>query len=476
VFDSASGNGVDTIAVPGFYTYAGFQRSLIEKLPTIAEQLQRDSWVLGNVGQQDVIQKQFDDLTRDILARYSKDFVDQWKGTLEKLRIRPLNAGKPNYETLVAAAAPTSPIRLLMESIRDESVLTRERKDGKSGGNDAKKDPPAGPLLSAQGISPGAYIEAQFKPFHQAVEGDGVRVILGDLTAIITSLQTMVYNPTQEQQATAALRNQVAQLKTDAPRIPSPFSKMLLQSANSFDDAIANDLYQQISRDYRNLVSGACKDLVLNRYPLVRGAREEIPLVEFGKLFGVNGIFDDFFRKNLQSYADTTNPREWKWLDNPVARHMSADTLHQFQRAAQIRDAFFSGNPGYPSVTLTVTPPFLGPDSVAKLEINGFAVTSSNQPNPAAVQVQWPSAGGRTAVSLSVPGAQPSEQLPRPSNSQWALFRLFDQVSSKSARGNVITAAWVVGGRDVPFTFATGTQYNPLQLPALTEFKCPGIL
>jgi type VI secretion system protein ImpL len=131
-----------------------------------------------------------------------------------------------------------------------------------------------------------------------------------------------------------------------------------------------------------------------------------------------------------------------------------------------------------PSVNLTVTPPSLpGTGLVAKLEINGIAVTSSNQLNPPAVAVPWPGAGGRTAVSLGqdppVPGTEPSNQ--NGGTGQWALFRLLDR-ASKSPRPNGITASWIVFGREVSFQLGTGTVFNPLQLPALTEFKCPTTL
>jgi len=72
------------------------------------------------------------------------------------------------------------------------------------------------------------------------------------------------------------------------------------------------------------------------------------------------------------------------------------------------------------------------------------------------------------------PGVQPSE-IPATPPGQWALFRLLDR-GSKSPRPNGIAATWIVGGRDVPFQLGTGTVYNPLQLPALAEFKCPTAL
>ena len=45
---------------------------MIEKLPTISDQLQRDSWVLGDVGKLEVIKSQFDNLTRDLIALYAR--------------------------------------------------------------------------------------------------------------------------------------------------------------------------------------------------------------------------------------------------------------------------------------------------------------------------------------------------------------------------------------------------------------------
>ncbi len=484
-FEAAPGVDVEKIFVPGFYTYAGFQRAFIEKLPTIAEQLQRDNWVLGDIGKLEAITKQYDNLVRNLLDTYSRDFVAVWIQTLGKLRIRPLNAGKPRYEALNAAAASTSPIRLLIESIRDETVLTRERKDPKAGSSDGKKEPAASPLLGPQGGSPGVYVEAQLKQFHQVVEGDGSRrmidVILGDLTLINNDLQTIVLNPSQEQQATSALRVHVAQFKNDALRMPSPFKEMLLQSANSFEDAIANDTYRQLSEEFQNTVSNPCRASTTNptRYPFDRNARTEISLQEFGKLFGGNGDFDRFFKK-VEFYADTSQPAVWKWKqDNAVAKQMQPETMRQFQRAAQIRDAFFPNNGNTPMIMLTVTPPGLpGTGQIAKLEISGIAVASSNQPNPAAQQVQWTGAAGKTAVSLAqdppIAGFEPyAIAVP---NSQWALFRLLDR-ASKSQRPPVgIAASWSLNNRDVTFQIGTGTAANPLLLPALTEFKCPARL
>ncbi|MBN8920163.1 MAG: type VI secretion system membrane subunit TssM, partial [Rhizobiales bacterium] len=45
VFEGAGGKPIEDIKVPGFYTYAGFQRAFIERLGDITEQVKRDRWV-----------------------------------------------------------------------------------------------------------------------------------------------------------------------------------------------------------------------------------------------------------------------------------------------------------------------------------------------------------------------------------------------------------------------------------------------
>src|SRR5262249_39214490 len=107
-----------------------------------------------------------------------------------------------------------------------------------------------------------------------------------------------------------------------------------------------------------------------------------------------------------------------------------------------------------------------------KLEINGIAVTSSDQPNP--MQVQWPGGGGRTAAPLTLPGTPPSGGDGGPG--QWALFRLLDKASETSPPPNAFIARWSAPNPDVSFQFGPGPYYSPLHLPALTEFKCPATL
>ena len=52
VFESTAGQPLDSIRVPAFFTYNGFQQMFIAKLAGLSERMKRDRWVLGDAGQQ----------------------------------------------------------------------------------------------------------------------------------------------------------------------------------------------------------------------------------------------------------------------------------------------------------------------------------------------------------------------------------------------------------------------------------------
>ena len=127
MFEAANGANLDTIRVPGFFTYDGFYSGLLAHLQTIRDKLQKDNWVLGASGDQNAVQQQFASLYPGILELYGRDFIAAWTAAINNLQLKPLLNDKPKYLKLSAASAPTSPIRLIFESIRDETALTRER-------------------------------------------------------------------------------------------------------------------------------------------------------------------------------------------------------------------------------------------------------------------------------------------------------------------------------------------------------------
>ena len=127
VFDAPGDPTLESVRVPEFFTYLGFQHDFIDRLADIADRVKRDRWVLGAAGEQPALSDQYNNLPDDLLAIYSRDFIATWQAALDKLRLRKLTDDKPQYIALSAISAPTSPLTQLIESIRAETTLTRER-------------------------------------------------------------------------------------------------------------------------------------------------------------------------------------------------------------------------------------------------------------------------------------------------------------------------------------------------------------
>jgi type VI secretion system protein ImpL len=509
VFEGAGGADISSVRVPGFFTYAGFQQAFLGQLPGIAERVAKERWVLGKFADESLIADQYKSLPNDLLDFYTRDFIAAWRGTLAKLQIKRLTADRPRYLALAAAASAASPIKALFESIRDETMLTKERRgSGKETasetgqpGHGAPPTPGGMVLFTGQEQAPGAKIEAQFQPFYEWVEGGSTRRPIDDLVAdlneIKNNLITSATVPSDAPQANALLAPQVQRLKATAGRLPDPFKDMLLGAASAFEKDTNNSELRRLSKALGDQVLGACQQVVPGRYPFTRGASSEIALADFGRLFGPGGIIDSFFKQFLAKYADTSK-REWTWHpEQSLSKSLSLATLRQFQRAAQIRDVFFPSGGNMPTMNLLVFPPVLsGPGVTAKFEVNGAAVVTQAGTSVVPQAIQWPGAagGGRTAVSLWVDpsagllGAQPPQSQPSPlqpaqtaptaaleRTGDWSLFRLLD-TGRASKSGDRIVASFVLGGRTLQYAFSAGSSSNPFTLPALREFQCPAAM
>ncbi len=495
VFEAANGANLDTVRVPAFFTYDGFYVGLLDHMTTIADALQKENWVLGPSGDQGAVKQQYASLFPDLLDLYGRDFIAAWNAALGNLQLRPLLAGKPKYLALSAASAPTSPIRQIFESVRDQTALTRERKAA-TGADQAKKDAEKAALsrLNSPGRTaidlalksqrragdppaeaPGAAIESNFKAFQILVDGQpGARPIdalLANLNELYRQLTLAATNPTQSKQALDQAQVQVASLRANVTRLPQPLAGMMDKVASDAAGDAAASSIAQLSDAMAQEVTAPCQQIVANRYPFSPKSDRDTPLADFARLFAPNGVIDRFFATNLAPLVNLTS-KTWVWRPNVAAsRKLSDATLRQFQSAAEIRDAFFATGGAIPNISLDVKMLTLnGNAQSATLLVNGASILSQTGSNAGAA-LQWPGAGSAGA-SITLAPELPDQKSTLERTGAWALFRLID-AGVVTPRGNAISVGFVVGGRDVSYQFGAASLNNPLTLPALRQFKCP---
>jgi type VI secretion system protein ImpL len=251
---------------------------------------------------------------------------------------------------------------------------------------------------------------------------------------------------------------------------------MLNAAAAEFERDATGASLAKLGHALGDQVTQTCNRIVSGRYPFTRNGRDvgEVPMVDFGRLFAPRGILDRFFAENLASFADQSGA-QWSWRqDSLIARRLSPATLREFQRAAEIRDAFFQNGGNVPSIVMAVQPLTLsGEGANAKLEINETSIAPV-QGISTPVNLQWPGSGmaglGRTSLTLNRGLATPPAVIEE--QGAWSLYRMLDRAQIRPQR-NGIVARFSVEGHEVLYQFTVSAISNPLTLPALHEFRCP---
>ena len=154
-----------------------------------------------------------------------------------------------------------------------------------------------------------------------------------------------------------SLQTQVASLRANANRLPVPFADLLLKAAGTFEGDLTNSSRAQLAQALGDQVTGPVSRSFPTAIPFTRGSTLEISLADFGRMFGP-GEHSTGSSTSISTQLVDRSQRDWTWRqDNALARTLSPATLREFQRAAQIRDAFFATGGNMPSITLAVVPP-----------------------------------------------------------------------------------------------------------------------
>ncbi|BCH33447.1 type VI secretion protein [Mesorhizobium sp. L-8-10] len=498
VFEARDGRGIAALRVPGIYTWSGFNEFFLPQLATVAQKVVDDQWVMGAGGAQVGVEEQLDRLGPELLERYGRDFLATWTKLLDNLKLRPMTEDKPDYASLSAASSPTSPITQLVEAVADETALTRDLRAGEDtepapGAMESMAkglarigvDLPSGKSQSRAGGAfkrptnqiPGANIEAHFKPFQILVDGNPggrpIDALIQNFHNVLRSLVMATNSPAQAERANANLQLQVHNLRANASRLPKQLASMVNAAADDFEGDVARTSIAQLNKLLAEAVTEPCNRLVTNAYPFARRSDRDASLTDFARLFAPGGVIDRFFAQNLAPLADLSG-RDWQWRqDSRLGRELSKSTLKAFQRAAEIRDAFFPQGGSAPGVSITFTPFSLHVDAdMALLDVNG-QIVQSHQTGSVPSTFNWPASTSSGGAGLSLTPEIPGREFAVHFDGPWALMRLLDGAASLSPSDNGLEARFLIGGRDVAYTIRAGSGVNPLVLPALSEFSCP---
>ncbi len=180
----------------------------------------------------------------------------------------------------------------------------------------------------------------------------------------------------------------VDQLRIAAMQLPPPIATIVAQMGTKGAAVTKAAAGQELTRLYQTDVASECHQLIEGRYPFLAGARSDVTLADFARLFAAGGVFDTFFRDHLAPLVDTsTSP--WRWKEGAGGLG-PASMLSQFQTVDRIRQIYFKPGAQLPELRFTVTPETLDA-SVRRfvLDIDGQDVEYRHGPTRP-VAIVWP--------------------------------------------------------------------------------------
>jgi len=475
-----------TRGISGAYTQEGY-RQFAESLKQALHESAQNSWVFAP---QESINspERLEQLQAAVEQLYFDDYIKQWDNLLADISIVPFANLDQAARVTNLLAAPDSPLRRLLQAAAQETTLegvlnkpalpaaATAALDGIRDKLDAYKKKLESALTSAPEakVAPSSTtpVDQHFDALHKLVEVTGAA---SPLDKVFGSLAQAA----QYFDAAAAAR------PADTPPPPADILVGLTREAEGRPPLLAGIL-RDISaqgaglgmdneRSRLNLLWLAgpaqfCKQAIAGRYPLIPAAAQDITPDDFGRFFGPDGVMDEFFRKNLAAYVNTTvNP--WRATANSKL-NLSKDLLADFQRAARIRDTFFVAGGKQASFRFELRP--LNVDASIThflLEIDGQSLAYAKDQSAPAASFQLPSGKGSGGVHFEVVSSAGSSVLS--SEGPWSWLRMLSKARVEAtAQGERYRVTFDVGGRKILLEMRASSVLNPFRREIIEQFRC----
>ena len=443
-------------AIPAVYTREAWRQGFGPTLDgTVAAALEDEAWVLGSGAAAPAGARQR--LVDEVRRRYLDEYGGRWEALLAELTVPPVQSAADLGRLLRRLADGDSALRKWLQAAVREVTL---------------------PPLDGVPRGATAAFDARFAALRRYVAGEaGAPSALDGLLAQLDALRKALADEGRAGEAGGEL---LGRLKSDVAAAPEPVRAL----AGTVVAAAATQLQRQqrdtaIQALRRSLLDG-CRQMVAGRYPFVPGARQEASLADFARLFAPGGLFDEFFTQYLAPHVDTS-ARPWRLREaasaggEPMPDIGGAEGLLQFERAGDIRRAFFDGQSGSPALRLQFKPLEMDPSALQfTLDIGGQVLKYAHGPS-LPKPVQWPGPGGAVAVRMQMYPAGASGDAGVRYAGPWAMFRMFDAARVAELGGpERLRVVLTVDAQPVTFEVTSPRSPNPLRLPSLQAFKCPG--
>lgn len=492
VFTRVSGAPMDK-PIPGLFTYDGFWTFFLSRSGPAAKAALDETWLV--VDDATTRKPNLQTITREMFDLYYDEYVSQWQGMLDDLRVAPFSDAEGAAKILVTLSPSTSPLRRIIESVAKETAIA------KTPGEDSRafqrmKQLGTLKMISRFGVvgqiasdqaqeesTVGQPVEDNFEDLRNFAEGSELDQLMLSLRGFYARVSDLAKGG--EDLKLLSTTDEAKQLERQSAFAPPAIATMMQDMINQADNASSVGVRARLAEVWSTSVYPQCSNGLHGRYPFGTGA--EMPIGDLATIIGPGGAIDGFFQRELKQYVNT-DVSPWRWRPGVgPALGISQDRLYFFEQAAQIRDAFFPNDAREEGFNLAVYPvTFDDGVSVARLAVGGATASfAAGDKNPS--QLRWPgtqSANGAT-VSLAISGfinpdtgEAETEELSDGKPGAWGLFKLTDELGFRArGGGSEGRLRFALGGRSATIELRMRSSNNPFALrQAIQVFRCPASL
>jgi type VI secretion system protein ImpL len=486
--DEALGLGADRVLrragarladpVPSIYTKPVFEE-IVAKAPADLDVFISEYWVWGDA-RPAIASAQ---LMAAFLDVYEKDYIAAWERILRDVQPIPSGGLADTKEALAILSGSASPLRALLKTVYDHTYLVKPPEAAQPAERGGVGERLGGVFKGGQNraavaaVPPGSQVTKHFEEFHRLVAGDNppIGVVIQKLQELQKTLAPIGTGVGERPPGDPASVNDVGQLaieiRREAAPLPPTIAGIVTQVADRAMVGVRGGLQTILENRYQQEVVRECRLIVADSYPFVPTSAANVTLVDFGRLFGFGGLYDNFFKAELSKLVDTSRS-PWSWLRDASGATVggSAQMLRRVEAARRIRDLYFPTGSMEPELRFTITPENL--DGVATgvtLEIDGQQVVYRHTP-PRPVAMKWPGPKpGLVVITFEGPGGS------RPFltfQGAWAWLRFVDASNPQRTSKERLTLTSSAGAHEVQLLLEAPSIRNPYGDGELQDFRC----
>lgn len=446
-----------------------------------------DRWTLGERQRIDYSEADKQVLAERVRALYSSDYIDTWQRGLNQLEVVDFNDLSQAVTVLGNVISPAAPLRRLVETVRDNTVLSPPSPGVAAAGQprDTVK-PVAANAITGANVPQVAAIARPFAPLADLLVAKGDKPSYLDesmaaISRVHDTLKTVHDSPEPGKAALAVVLDRFALKGTDpignlqrvAVGLPEPLNRQVKKLADESSQVLLIEALKELERRWETDVYRYYQERLAGRYPFSPNSRIDASLEDFTALFGPQGRLAQFKEQYLKLFFDDN--LEALYSERRGGYLVRMDVLAQLEAADRIRDAFFNSR-GALGVQFSIQP--LGLTSSRRssvLSVEGQLISYSHGASNS-VGLIWPNNLGDSTESriTLVSAAGTSSGLAY--RGSWSMFRLLSQARLDSATANSVDLSFSANDGAMRYRITAEKANNPFTQASFDGFALPDTL